>query len=70
MDVGKAGKMVMKSEIVFNTTYETRIKFLAYLIMKKICIEKSAKLLSHSIYTLATVQGNDALFLALGTGDS
>ena len=42
-------KIVMKSEILLNTTYKTHTKTCAYLIMKKNWIEKIAKLLSHSI---------------------
>ena len=40
MDVRKARKIVMKSEIVSNTTYKTHIKTFAYLIMKKIELKK------------------------------
>ena len=45
VDVRKARKIVMKSEIVLNTTYKTHIKH-----VRIFDHEKIAKLLSHSIY--------------------
>ena len=49
-DVRKAHKMVMKSEIVYNTTYKTLIKNFRIFDYEKKSIEKIAKLLSHSIF--------------------
>ena len=43
VDVRKARKIVMKSEIVLNTTYKTHIKTCAYLIMKKFGLKKLLK---------------------------
>ena len=52
VDVNKARNIVMKSEIVFNTTYKTHIKNVRIFDHEKIWIEKIAKLLSHSIVTV------------------
>ena len=49
IDVRKAHKIVMKSEIVSNTTYKTQIKNVRIFDHEKIWIEKIAKLLSHII---------------------
>ena len=47
--VRKARNIVMKSEIVSNTTYKTYIKNVRVFDHEIIWIEKIAKLLSHSI---------------------
>ena len=50
VDVRKARKKVIKSEIVLNTTYKTHIKSFRILDREKKWIEKkNAKLMSHSI---------------------
>ena len=49
VDVRKACKMVVKIEIVSNTTYNTHIKNFRIFDHEKNWIEKIAKLLSHSI---------------------
>ena len=58
VDVRKAHKMVMKIEICITRPTKRISKSFAYLIMKKIWIEKIAKLLSHSIYMQHTFEFN------------
>ena len=50
VDVRKARKIVMKSDIVLNTAYKTHIKNGRIFDHEKNWIEKIAKLLSHSIH--------------------
>ena len=50
VDVRKARKIVMKSEIVLNTTYRKRIKNVRIFDQEKNWIEKIANILSPSIF--------------------